>query len=613
MPATLENQGRLPTPIIEWPISARRFGDLAARWRRSGLWLTLWNLEGRPIETDDDGPRFWTALWRQGEPFREDLARIARQAIAGGQEKSSTTGAEALELGNWQPDLGICVIPVRWRKRVVGCVIAGAVMTENPGEAFTRLCDRCRLDRATMAAWAGECVALTADGLPDVVGLLALSIEQARALDQGQEEISVLTQNLENTYEELSLIYRISAQMGLPQKPSHLLQRVGHEVIGVSRASGLAFVLTEPPADSGGRDAQGPRLAPSAGATSAVEDRVVQIGSVAPQWTDIERLAGLFQWDGRTQHGYVVLNDTSVRSDLDWARPWLTHLVAVPLRQDQRLLGTMLAMNCGDGGDFTSVDVQLLRAVGDRVAAFLENQRLYDDLADLLMGLLHAVVNSVDAKDPYTFGHSERVAYFSRSLARAARRPAIECERVYLAGLLHDVGKIGVPDEILCKPGKLTREEFDALKKHPEIGVRILSPVRQTRDLLPGVLHHHERMDGRGYPHGLAGSAIPLLGRMICLADCFDAMTSNRTYRAALPVPMAISEIRRCSGTQFDPELAECFVGLDLRELFQEARVRAGSDAAISQIGALNAMMGGADLSIGSASAAGRRSAEPRG
>jgi len=231
----------------------------------------------------------------------------------------------------------------------------------------------------------------------------------------------------------------------------------------------------------------------------------------------------------------------------------------------------MFALNCTDGGDFTSVDVQLFRAVADRVTPFLENHRLYEDLADLLMGMLHALVSSIDAKDTYTCGHSERVAYISRALARASGMPDEMCERIYLAGLLHDVGKIGVPDSILCKMGRLTAEEFEAMRRHPEIGAKILSRVRQIQDLLPGVLYHHERIDGRGYPEGLAGENIPLMGRLICIADCFDAMTTNRTYRSALPLPVALAEVRRCAGTQFDPKFAEVFLDLDHESLLKQA------------------------------------------
>jgi putative two-component system response regulator len=136
----------------------------------------------------------------------------------------------------------------------------------------------------------------------------------------------------------------------------------------------------------------------------------------------------------------------------------------------------------------------------------------------------------------------------------------LDVEKTYMAGLLHDVGKIGVPEPILQKAGKLTVEEFDVMKKHPGIGAKILGDVPQLEDVIPGVLCHHERYDGKGYPHGLAGKDIPQIGRIICLADCFDAMTSNRTYRKALPIEVAMAEIRRCAGTQFDPAISEIFL-----------------------------------------------------
>jgi HD-GYP domain-containing protein (c-di-GMP phosphodiesterase class II) len=177
-----------------------------------------------------------------------------------------------------------------------------------------------------------------------------------------------------------------------------------------------------------------------------------------------------------------------------------------------------------------------------------------------MMGLLHSLTSAIDAKDAYTCGHSERVALLGRHLAMEIALPDPEVEEIYMAGLLHDVGKIGVPESVLQKTGRLTPEEFEHMKKHPQIGARILADVKQIKGIIPGVLHHHERFDGKGYPAGLAGNDIPLMGRIICLADCFDAMTSNRTYRKALPLEIALTEIRRCAGTQFDPGLSEAFL-----------------------------------------------------
>jgi len=213
------------------------------------------------------------------------------------------------------------------------------------------------------------------------------------------------------------------------------------------------------------------------------------------------------------------------------------------------------------------VDSKLLNSIANESAIYLENAMLFDDVRGLSMGLLHSLTSAVDAKDAYTCGHSERVALLSRSLAAEAGLSEHHVERIYMAGLLHDVGKIGVPEAVLQKTGKLTDEEFDQIKKHPEIGAKILRDIKQIEDIIPGVLHHHERYDGKGYPSGLAGESIPLMGRIICLADCFDAMTSSRTYRKALPLEVALTEIRRCSGTQFDPVLADAFLKLGINQL----------------------------------------------
>jgi putative two-component system response regulator len=140
-----------------------------------------------------------------------------------------------------------------------------------------------------------------------------------------------------------------------------------------------------------------------------------------------------------------------------------------------------------------------------------------------------------------------------------------------------------VPESVLTKPGKLTKEEFDIIKTHPRIGGRILQDIRQMQDLLPGVLYHHERFDGRGYPDGLSGEAIPLFGRVICLADSFDAMTSNRTYRQALPLDKVLEEIRDCSGTQFDPHLADVFVTLDFTPFQQMLENHRGRTSPLRQ------------------------------
>ena len=185
--------------------------------------------------------------------------------------------------------------------------------------------------------------------------------------------------------------------------------------------------------------------------------------------------------------------------------------------------------------------------------------RRYQDLKELLVGLTRALTAALDAKDSYTFGHSERVARVAVELGRELGLSADDQSDIYLAGLLHDVGKIGIRDNVLHKSGPLTREEYEHIKLHVTIGYNILSELHPIRNLLPGVLWHHERWDGQGYPHGLAGEAIPLLARVLAVADAFDAMSTARPYREAMP-PHRVEEILAAgAGTQWDARIVEAF------------------------------------------------------
>ncbi len=173
-----------------------------------------------------------------------------------------------------------------------------------------------------------------------------------------------------------------------------------------------------------------------------------------------------------------------------------------------------------------------------------------------------ALARAIDAKDRYTHGHSSRVAEYAREIARRAGKSSKEVNEVYLAALLHDVGKIGIPDEIINKKGKLTDEEYAAIKTHPVIGNEILSKIKQAPFISVGAHYHHERYDGKGYPDGLRGEQIPTLARIIAVADSYDAMTSKRSYRATLDQNYVRSEIARGSGTQFDPDFARIMLNM---------------------------------------------------
>lgn len=184
--------------------------------------------------------------------------------------------------------------------------------------------------------------------------------------------------------------------------------------------------------------------------------------------------------------------------------------------------------------------------------------KAYQTMQDGYMETVTTLRSIVETRDIETRGHSDRVSKLARDIA-VHMGLVQEAERIRVAGLFHDIGKVGVPDRILLKPGRLTREEFDEIRKHPEAGARILAGLSQFSDLVPIVRGHHERMDGSGYPDGLAGEAIPLGARIIAVADSFDAMISNRQYRRRMSLDKAFSELVRCRGTQFDPQIVDAF------------------------------------------------------
>lgn len=253
------------------------------------------------------------------------------------------------------------------------------------------------------------------------------------------------------------------------------------------------------------------------------------------------------------QHGpqaaelFVVLPERPVSS-----------VAVVPLRTRERLLGWVAVVSLTASRRFDEGQRKLLSIVASRAAAAIENARLYSDLQETFQQTIQGLAKTIDKMDRYTAGHSERVARYAVALARWVGLDGDAIEVVRNAALMHDIGKIGCVMN-LNKPGRLTDQEYETFKKHPTYGREILDPIRFLEPVLPGVYLHHERWDGKGYPLGIAGEEIPLLARIIAVADTYDAMTSDRAYRRALPHEVSINEIERCSGTQFDADLAQLF------------------------------------------------------
>lgn len=251
----------------------------------------------------------------------------------------------------------------------------------------------------------------------------------------------------------------------------------------------------------------------------------------------------------------------------------LNAITAVPLRIRGRNAGYIVAMRFNWGRRFDEGQRKLLASVASRAAAAIENARLYEDLKATFNQTIQGLARAIDKMDRYTSGHSDRVALYAKLLAERLGLAPDRVEIVRQAALMHDIGKIGCVLN-LNKAGKLSTEDYEIFKKHPGYGREILEPIRFLHPILPGVHAHHERWDGKGYPVGLAGNDIPIIARIISVADTYDAMTSDRSYRRALPHEVAVNEIERCAGSQFDPDCAHPF--LEAIELEREARLDRG-------------------------------------
>lgn len=298
---------------------------------------------------------------------------------------------------------------------------------------------------------------------------------------------------------------------------------------------------------------------------------------------------------GGLNRGPLVLNTNFSQQNLP-GYEGIRNCILVPIAKGAKTYGWLLAVNKTSqqnhqgapsegeskltGNSFGTFEASLLVAASNILSAQARNLDFFESQELLLTGVVRAIINAIDAKDTYTCGHSDRVASYSMRIAKRMGLSDDECERVFMAGVLHDVGKIGVPDAILSKPGKLTDFEYEIVKQHPRIGFEILEHLKQLNYVLPGVLHHHEAYNGSGYPSGLAGEDIPLHGRILAVADAYDAMTSNRPYRSGMPHAKAEAILRAEAGKTWDPKIVEVFL-----ECLAQESVRRSAESTSVPIG----------------------------
>jgi diguanylate cyclase (GGDEF)-like protein len=235
----------------------------------------------------------------------------------------------------------------------------------------------------------------------------------------------------------------------------------------------------------------------------------------------------------------------------------IKNLVAIPMYMADRFDGVVVAVN--KPGGFHDYDDEVLLALGDQAGAVLQNARLHSELRGSYLTTVSMLAEAIEAKDPFLRGHSDEVSQYVAAVAERLGVDGRRREELAFGSLLHDIGKLGISERILLKPGPLSQEERSIVQLHPRIGYRLIQQVPSLRRIAPAVLHHHERWDGDGYPAGLKGEEIPLEARIICVADSYSAMTSERPYTQPMTPEEACKELERCAATQFDPEIVRLF------------------------------------------------------
>lgn len=478
--------------------------------------------------------------------FQADGGRFATDAASIGdlpQQVLDSPSGKATAYGSRQTFLGCCLA---YHEQKAAAVIDMGSMALND-----RLGEYCRLHQLDEQELLGLLPRPPQKSYP--AGLLESFAKDFTSANQTSCHLEKLTNELSHTYEQIVLLYNLSTHMKVTQSNAEFLQYACDQLSGLINVEGLAIYLEKKV------DGQ-KRLVLTAGCGYVSIDAI---------------MAGILQMHltAELTTGKEALLDSGAYGPFKYSwNPNVRSLIAVPLAGGDKMIGFLVATNALNKPDFDSTDIKMFNSIANQCAVFIENGRLFADLKDLFIGSLKALTSSIDAKDQYTRGHSERVAFIARWIAEHLHhRGSIDADQihyVYLAGLLHDIGKIGVSEAVLRKRDKLTDEERAVIIAHPRIGAAILSEISQMRQIVDGVLHHHERYDGKGYPHGLAGLAIPLAGRIIALADSFDAMTSKRVYRDAMSLKRALAEIEKGKGTQFDPEIVDIFLDSDIEKLW---------------------------------------------
>ena len=444
------------------------------------------------------------------------------------------------------------VIPGMWllpavetfRRRRTAYVVSAAMTDEMTGsDQFLAACDSAELDSAAMRKFFGGRAMFTRESIERLRRVLEWMARDLDVIAQQNKDLESFGKQLSESYEQISLLYELGRSLNQLAHPEKFITDACRELFGTMPFKWIAA-----------------RFSKDDSVLESMADRLFWCGELP---------SGESGLDACTARVVAEVSETSERivTAADLGLEGGRGVVLMhPILHDGRAVGVLFAGDKqGDDRQISNADIRLLETTAGFFDVLLENAALYEDQRRNFLGTLEALTSAIDAKDPYTSGHSERVAALACELAKAHGLGEEEAQRIRIGGLVHDIGKIGVAESVLCKAGRLTDEEFEQIKRHPKIGYDILKDIPSLADVLPGVLWHHERWDGRGYPDGRPMGELPLIARIIGLVDAFDAMSSNRTYRAAMDRAKVLGEIERNAGTQFDPSLVKTFLTMDLQ------------------------------------------------
>ena len=353
---------------------------------------------------------------------------------------------------------------------------------------------------------------------------------------------------LERAQRDLTALFEISNLLNTERDRDALFEKICERIAAVLRAEVIYVMEMQPGPEGSVPVTRTVRLRNGPGERGDQEEAISQM--------IVRRVTK----DGQSVLVHDAIADGRFKQSASVVINRLRSVMCVPIRGHEGVLGVIYLSNQAEAGVFTRYDLQLLTAIGIEAGIALENRLLFEDLESLFLSTIGALAATIDLRDMYTHGHSQRVAGNAATVAKELQLAEDFCKEIRIGGILHDIGKIGIADKVLRLPGQFNAEQRRDMQRHPEIGANILANIPRMKHVAEMVRHHHEQYGGDGYPDGVAGERIPLAARIIAVCDTFDAITSNRVYRRGRSAAEAAQELSLAAGTQLDPVPVEAFL-----------------------------------------------------